>query len=99
MICSRYAYEAMDTSILMSHYLSVVSRLLLISEPVFQVGLSECLAYSEGKATSEAEVLGALTTIMCSKVSYISQPERKKLICIALLKLLSTGDQVIRDSL
>jgi hypothetical protein len=79
---------------LMSHYLSVVSRLLLISEPVFQLGLSECLASSEGKSSSEVEVLGLLTDVMASRVSYISQPERRKLICIALLKLLSTADPV-----
>jgi len=81
----------MDTPFLMSLFLSVVSRLLLISEPVFQVGI-ENVASSEGK--SATEVLSTITDVMCSKISYIVQPERKKLISIALLKLMSTGDPV-----
>jgi hypothetical protein len=75
----------------MSLFLSVVSRLLLISEPVFQVGL-EYVGSSEGKSASE--VLSTIADVMCSKISYIVQPERKKLISIALLKLMSTGDPV-----
>jgi len=77
---------------LLSLYLSVVSRLLLISEPVFQLGL-EYVGSSEGKTTSE--VLASIADVMCNKVAYIVQPERKKLISIALLKLMSTCEQVV----
>ncbi|CAL8143654.1 unnamed protein product [Orchesella dallaii] len=84
------AHDGLDTPMLLSLYLSVVSRLLLISEPVFQLGL-EFVASSEGKTTHE--VLTTITDVMCNKVSYIVQPERKKLISIALLKLMSTCEQ------
>lgn len=76
---------------LMSLFLSVIARLLLISEPVFQLGL-ECVSSSEGKSTPE--VLTRLLEVMCNKILYIVQPERKKLISIALLKLMSTADKV-----
>jgi len=75
----------------MSLFLSVVSRLLLISEPVFQAGL-DLVSSAEGKPSSE--VLSTITDVMCNKITYIVQPERKKLISIALLKLMSTGEPV-----
>jgi len=96
MVCWKFliraAYEAMDTPMLMSLFLSVIARLLLISEPVFQLGV-ECVSSSEGKSASE--VLTRLLEVMCTKILYIVQPERKKLISIALLKLMSTADKVV----
>jgi hypothetical protein len=90
------AFEDMDTPFLMSLFLSVVARLLLISEQVFQMGL-ESVATSEGKSTTE--VLSTITDVMCAKINLIVQPERKKLISIALLKLMSTGDPVVLHKL
>lgn len=76
---------------LLALFLSVVARLLLISEGMFQVGL-DLVATSEGKPS--AEVLATILDTMSSKVPYIVQPERKKLICISLLKLMSTCQPV-----
>lgn len=87
----RSAHDGLDTSMLLSLYLSVVSRLLLISEPVFQLGL-EYVGSKEGKTGSE--VLASIAEVMCNKIAYIVQPERRKLISIALLKLMSTCEQV-----
>ena len=81
----------MDTLIPMSLYLSITARLLLIAEPVFQCGLEWVGAE---KVKTPAEVLNRLVEVMYKKVVYIVQPDRKKLISIALLKLMSTGDQV-----
>jgi hypothetical protein len=84
----------LDTPFLMALFLSVVSRLLLISEPMFQVGL-DFVAMSEGK--SSTEVLATIMDVMCKKISYIVQPERKKLISISLLKLMSTCEPVRKN--
>ncbi|XP_035704828.1 importin-11 isoform X2 [Folsomia candida] len=86
------SYEALDVPFLLALFLSVVARLLLISEGMFQVGL-DLVATSEGKPS--AEVLATILDTMSSKVPYIVQPERKKLICISLLKLMSTCQPVI----
>jgi len=58
---------------------------------MFQFGL-ESVASSEGKSTSEA--LCTIVDVLCDKFPNIVQLERKKLICIGLLKLLATADQV-----
>lgn len=78
----------------MSLFLSVVSRLLLIGEPVFQLGLLECSATTDSPSTP-ATVLDRIVEVMCTKTLVVVQPERKKLICLALLKLMATGDEVL----
>lgn len=85
------AHDGLDTPMLLSLYFSVVSRVLLISGEVFQLGL-EYVGSREGKTGSE--VLQQMVEVMCAKVQYIVQPERRKLISIALLKLMSTCEQV-----
>jgi len=89
----RSAYESLEPPLLMSLFLSVVSRLLLIGEPVFQLGLQECSA-STDEPTTPLTVMDRIVEVMCTKVLVIVQAERKKLICLALLKLLATGEPV-----
>jgi hypothetical protein len=92
-VLGRSSYDALDTPMLMSLFLSVVSRLLLIGEPVFQLGLIEASVATDSPSTP-ATVLDRLIEVMCTKVLLIAQAERKKLICLALLKLMAIGDEV-----
>ena len=80
----------MDTEFLLSIYLGLVSRLLVISEPVFRYGLQ---LVSEAENVNQAQVLETIVNAMRNR-HVDTHPERQKIIAIALLKLMSTGEQV-----
>lgn len=77
---------------LMSMHLSIVSRLILSFNSDFHEFLNE-LANEEGK-TGEV-IAGQVLDHWMDKMPIVTQPDRRKLLSLALISLLNTGSPVI----
>ena len=77
---------------LMSLHLSIASRLLLNYKEEFTEFLME-LANENG--STHDEVTGHLLDVWLKKMENVTQPERKKLLSLALASLLDSGSPLI----
>ena len=78
---------------LMSMHLSIVSRMLLSYKNEFHEFVNE-LSQMMGH-TNPDDVAGQLLDVWIDKMPCVTQPERRKLLSLALTSLMSTGSPLV----
>ncbi len=81
---------------LMSLHLSIASRLLINYKTEFSEFVAE-LANEMGQ--SPDQVSGQLLDVWLKKMETVTQPERKKLLSLALASLLNSGSPLILEKI
>ncbi|XP_015591574.1 importin-11 isoform X2 [Cephus cinctus] len=84
-------YKGEEYPMVMAMYLSIVARVLLISRDIFIQVVNELARYMEGVETNEEDVLGQIVQIWVNRMPLVSQPERRKLLALALCSLLGAN--------
>ena len=83
---------------LMSLHLSIASRLLMAQPDTFSALTAE-LAAEVGPNVTQDAVAGRLLDVWLDKMPCVTQPERKKLLSLALCSLLPSGWPPVVDRL
>ena len=79
---------------LMSMHLSIVSRMILSYKNEFHQFINE-LTQIIGQHSNSDEVSGQLLDVWIDKMPCVTQPERRKLLSLALTSLMSTGSPLV----
>ena len=88
----RAVYEGQAYPMLMSMHLSIISRLILNYNSEFHEFLN-CMA-SQDNANSD-QMAGKILDVWMDKMPCVTQPDRRKLLSLALVSLMNTGSPVI----
>lgn len=87
-------YKGEENLIVMSMYLSIMARLLLCSRDVF----SEVVAkIAQQMRDNQETILNRLLDVWLDKMAYICQPDRRKLLGIALASLLTAQSNSVLE--
>lgn len=87
-------HQGEEYPMVMSMHLSIVARILLISREAFGQSLSRV---SEGVGTSQEMVLGKILDVWLDKMSLVTQPERRKLLGLALASMLTAQSPAVLE--
>ena len=87
-------HEGRAYPMLMSMHLSIVSRMILSYKNEFHQFINE-LTQSIGQHSNSDEVSGQLLDVWIDKMPCVTQPERRKLLSLALTSLMSTGSPLV----
>lgn len=85
-------YRGDDLPTVLSMYLSIIARVLLISQPVF-IQIAEQLAQSLGESTEQ--VVEKVLDVWLDKLHLVTQQDRRKLLGLALASLLTSQSRVV----
>lgn len=95
LLCShRAVYEGDNYPMIMTLHLSIISRILL-SQPIEFNNFTAEIANELG--LSQNEVAGHLLDVWIDKMPCVTQPDRRKLLSLALASLLNSGSPVIHQ--
>ncbi|EFN85422.1 Importin-11 [Harpegnathos saltator] len=83
-------YIGEEYPMVMTMYLSIVARVLLVSRDIFVQVISD-LARSKGNDTREEVVFGKILHVWLCGMALVSQHERSKLLALALCSLLGAN--------
>ena len=86
-------HEGRAYPMLMSMHLSIVSRMILSYKSEFHQFINE-LTQIMGLSNSD-DVAGQLLDVWIDKMPCVTQPERRKLLSLALTSLMSTGSPLV----
>ena len=86
-------HEGRAYPMLMSMHLSIVSRMILSYKSEFHQFINE-LTQIMGHSNSD-DVAGQLLDVWIDKMPCVTQPERRKLLSLALTSLMSTGSPLV----
>ena len=89
----KAVHEGRAYPMLMSMHLSIVSRMLLSYKNEFHEFVNE-LSQMMGH-TNPDDVAGQLLDVWIDKMPCVTQPERRKLLSLALTSLMSTGSPLV----
>lgn len=90
----KAVFDGEEYPMVMSMYLSIVARVLLISQEIF----SQVIAYLGGKLSYNCDtVLGKILDVWLDKMSLVTQTERSKLLALALASLLTSKNNVVLE--
>ncbi|XP_046626086.1 importin-11 [Neodiprion virginianus] len=81
-------YKGEEYPMVMSMYLSIVARVLLVSRDIFVQVIGELSRQVGGGEWSEEAVLGRMVSIWVNRMPLVSQLERRKLLALGLCSLL-----------
>ncbi|KAG7205080.1 hypothetical protein KM043_005455 [Ampulex compressa] len=84
-------YKGEEYPMVMTMYLSIVARVLLGSRDIFVEVISELSRTIGASGTREEAVLGQMIHVWVSRMPLASQPERRKLLALALCSLLGAN--------
>ena len=87
-------HEGRAYPMLMSMHLSIVSRMILSYKNEFHQFINE-LTQIIGQHSNSDEVSGQLLDVWIDKMPCVTQPERRKLLSLALTSLMSTGSPLV----
>ena len=87
-------HEGRAYPMLMSMHLSIVSRMILSYKNEFHQFINE-LTQNIGQHSNSDEVSGQLLDVWIDKMPCVTQPERRKLLSLALTSLMSTGSPLV----
>ena len=87
-------HEGRAYPMLMSMHLSIVSRMILSYKNEFHQFINE-LTQIMGQHSNSDEVSGQLLDVWIDKMPCVTQPERRKLLSLALTSLMSTGSPLV----
>jgi hypothetical protein len=87
-------YQGEEYPMVMSMYLSIVARVLLCSRESFGQGLSRV---AESVGGTQESVLSKVLDVWLDKMSLVTQPERRKLLGLALASLLTAQSSPVID--
>jgi len=85
-------YEGQAYPMLMSVHLSIVSRMILSYKPEFQEFLN-ALATNNGNQSDD--IAAQILDVWMDKMPCVTQPERRKLLSLALTSLMNSGSPVV----
>ncbi|KAF7386417.1 importin-11 isoform X1 [Vespula maculifrons] len=84
-------YKGEEFPMVMTMCLSIVARVLLCCKNIFVQVISELSRNIGGGETNEEAVLGQIVHIWVSRMPLVTQPERRKLLALALCSLLEAN--------
>ena len=87
-------HEGRAYPMLMSMHLSIVSRMILSYKNEFHQFINE-LTQIIGQHSNSDEVSGQLLDVWIDKMPCVTQPERRKLLSLALTSLMITGSPLV----
>ena len=87
-------HEGRAYPMLMSMHLSIVSRMILSYKSEFHQFINE-LTQIMGIQSNSDDVAGQLLDVWIDKMPCVTQPERRKLLSLALTSLMSTGSPLV----
>lgn len=90
----RQVYQNDELPMLMSMYLSVLSRILLSSHDIFTQTINRLAQMNN---TSEQHVLTTIMDVWLTKMCHVSQLEQRKLLGLALTNLLTTQSRAVLE--
>ncbi|XP_034176418.1 importin beta11 isoform X1 [Osmia lignaria lignaria] len=85
------AYKGEDSIKLMTMYLSIIARVLWFYKDIFIQIISELTRKVAGNEGREEAVLGQIIRVWVNRMPFTFQPERRKLLALALCSLLGAN--------
>uniref|UniRef100_A0A1B6L138 Importin-11 n=1 Tax=Graphocephala atropunctata TaxID=36148 RepID=A0A1B6L138_9HEMI len=85
-------YQGEEYPMVMAMYLSIIARVLLISQDTFSKGV---IHLADSLRVTLDTVTAKIMDIWLEKMSLVTQPERSKLLALALCCLLTSQNQII----
>ncbi|XP_029049109.1 importin-11 isoform X2 [Osmia bicornis bicornis] len=85
------AYKGEDSMKLMTMYLSIIARVLWFYKDIFIQIISELTRKVAGNEGREEAVLGQIIRVWVNRMTFTIQPERRKLLSLALCSLLGAN--------
>ena len=85
------AYKGEDSMKLMTMYLSIIARILWFYKDIFIQIISELTRKVAGNEGREEAVLGQIIRVWVNRMTFTIQPERRKLLALALCSLLGAN--------
>ncbi|KAG8311858.1 Importin-11 [Homalodisca vitripennis] len=87
-------YQGEEYPMVMAMYLSIIARVLLISRETFGRGM---VHLADSLRVTLDTVTAKIMDVWLEKMSLVTQPERSKLLALALCSLLTSQNQIILD--